>query len=136
MQLRQSMPLRLYNYITKVSFRQENVSSRLISRAWFTLSSIGPSRCCLLYTSHTFTYIRTIICSNIQITYFFHLVLKNKEILCLGTNDRISGNAMLVKPFHLRIYRSCPNTTCYENDFFLLKLFEIFMEMCISDRRQ
>ena len=71
--------------------------------------------------THTFSYITTIICCNIQITRnFTHWLFKNKHIFILCTYNNICIHTMLMKPFNLWIYRSCTYTTCYEYYLFLL----------------
>ena len=76
---------------------------------------------------HTFSTIRAIICSYVQITCnSFHLVFKNQKIMILGSYYNICCHTILMKPLYLRIYRSSTNTTCNEQNVLFLQCIYLF----------
>ena len=76
--------------------------------------------------NHTASSVGAVICGHVKITgYSFELFLKDDEIFGLCTDDDICVNAMLMQPFHLRVYRSCTYTACYKQNLLLSSVLQI-----------
>ena len=49
--------------------------------------------------THTFSYVRTIVCGYVQIADSRHFFLENNEIFCLCSDNGVSSDSMLMQPF-------------------------------------
>ena len=76
--------------------------------------------------NHSASAVTSVICCYIEIAgNFLHLLLKNNKILCLGTDNNISGNTVFMEPFNLWINRSSSKTARNKKNLFLLNIFNI-----------
>lgn len=65
-------------------------------------------------STNTLEAVASVISTEIQVTNLAHLFFHNQDIFGSCTNNNIALNAMLMKPFCLRIYRSSTYSTSNE----------------------